>query len=302
MKNQISQFSFSYFWKEGFRNIFLYGFMSFAAVSVIVTCLLITGSVALISVNIDLKIQDLQKKSEISIFIDKALPQKEALALKSKLLKIDNVADAIFVSKEQALGEYRKQLGKEGDVLTEGWEDAKENPLRDGYRIRLKNIELLSDTMDKLSKTPYIANVQSDREVAGLLVKMRRVFDTISWTLIAALGCVSIFIISNTVKLALFARREEISIMKMVGATNWFIRWPFVIEGLLMGLASGLIAFFVQWGVYAKLKSTVEGAIGVFNMVDFSVLRLNVLLIFVIAGVVIGIGGAVLTIRRFLDV
>lgn len=299
MKNNCS---FSYFWKEGFRNIFLYGFMSFAAISVIVACLLITGSVALIAVNIDLEIEDLQKKSEISIFIDKTLSQEEAKGLKNAILKIDNVEEAIFVPKEQALKEYREQLGEQGDVLTEGWEDSKENPLRDGFRIRLKNIALLSDTIDKLSKTPNIANVQSDQEVAGLLVKMRHVFETISWTLIVALGCVSIFIISNTVKLALFARREEIAIMKMVGATNWFIRWPFVIEGLLMGIIGGLIAFFAQWGVYAKLKDTVESTIGAFKMVDFSVLQTNLLMVFVGAGVVIGIGGALLTIRRFLDV
>lgn len=297
MKNR---YSFSYFCREGIRNIFLYGFMSFAAVSVIVACLLITGSVALISVNIDMKIQDLQQQSEIVIYIEETVPRDEALKMQAQLLNIPNVAGAVFVSKEESLEDYRQQLGPDGAALTEGWED--ENPMRDGYRIQLKEISELPEVKAELEKMEKIGRVVSDEEVAGLLVKLRQVFDTISWTLVAALGCVSIFIISNTVKLAMFARREEISIMKMVGATNWFIRWPFVIEGLLMGLTGGAAAYLVQWGVYAKLKETVESMLGVFQMVEFSVLWPEVLAIFLIAGVIIGIGGSVLTIRRFLDV
>lgn len=156
MKKQNSHVNFSYFWKEGLQNIFLHGFMSFAAVSVIVACLLITGSVALITYNIDLNIQRLQDESEIVIFIDESLDDEQARALQGTLEKIDNVATVTFRSREEALESLRTE-DPEYSVVLEGF-DATNNPLRNEYHITLKDVTKTSQTVAQITAMPEVAN------------------------------------------------------------------------------------------------------------------------------------------------
>ncbi|WP_087065269.1 permease-like cell division protein FtsX [Intestinibacillus massiliensis] len=301
MKNRTrNHTSFSYYWKEGLKNIFLHGFMSFAAISIILACLLITGSVALISYNIDLKIVDLQKQSEIVVFLDDNLTLDEARGVEGKLLAISNVATAEFRSADEALTDFRDSLGKNADIL-EGFDSAN-NPLANEYHITLKDVTRTAETVEAIDKLPEVARHRVNEDTISMLVKVQRVFQIVSGALVIALGLISIFIISNTVKLAMFTRRDEIAIQKMVGATNWFIRWPFVIEGTVLGLFAGALAFFAQWGVYSKLAGVVGGVLPSFDFVPFASIRLLVLGVFLIAGVVVGVGGSVLTIRRFMDV
>lgn len=299
MKNR-THTGFSYFWKEGFRNIFLHGFMSFAAVSIILACLLITGSVALISYNIDLKIIDLQQQSEVIVFLQDDLSSTQAKNVEKKLLSIENIATATFRPADLALEDFRKSLGQNADIL-EGF-DSENNPLADEYHITLHDVSLTSQTVDEIVKVPEIARFSVNEDTISMLVKVQRVFQVISGALVIALGLISIFIISNTVKLAMFSRRDEIAIQKMVGATNWFIRWPFVIEGTALGLFAGALAFFAQWGIYAKLAELIVGVLPSFSFVPFDSIRILVLVVFLGTGVVIGVGGSVMTIRRFMDV
>lgn len=289
-----------YFWAEGIHNIFLNGFMSFAAVSIILACLLITGSVTLISYNIDLNIRELQQNSEIVLFVDESLSSGEARALESQISKIGNVKTVTFQPKEKSLEELRAQLGEDGDIL-EGY-DANNNFMRDGFRITLEDIALVHETEAEVSRISGIAKVVVQEKTLDALVKAQQVFRIVSLTLIAALGAISIFIISNTVKLAMFARREEIAIEKMVGATNWFIRWPFVIEGLLLGLTAGGLGALAEWGIYQKLAETVTSTLPAFSMAAFHDFSAIMIAIFFGSGVIIGVGGSVLSMRRFLDV
>ena len=239
-KRRNSKTGLSYFWSEGIHNIFLNGFMSFAAVSIILACLLITGSMALISYNIDLNIENLQADSEIMLYIDENFTSSEARAMEQDLLKIDNVKTVEFQSKEASLEDLRDQLGEDEDIL-DGY-NADNNFMRDGYRITLDDLSKADQTEEELKKVAGVAKVVVNEDTMDMLVRAQRVFRIVSVTLVAALGAISIFIISNTVKLAMLARREEIAIEKMVGATNWFIRWPFVIEGMLLGLVAGGLA------------------------------------------------------------
>ena len=299
-KRRNSKTGLSYFWSEGVHNIFLNGFMSFAAVSIILACLLITGSVTLISYNIDLNIRHLQEDSEIMLFVDESFTSGEARALQSELEEIDNVKSAEFQSKEESLEDLRDQLGEDGGIL-EGY-NSNNNFMRDGYRIKLNDISQAEQTEKQIAKIAGIAKVVVREDTLEMLVKARQVFRVVSVALIAALGAISIFIISNTVKLAMFARREEIAIEKMVGATNWFIRWPFIIEGMLLGLLAGILAALAEWGIYEKLASTVTGALSAFEMAGFQDFALIMVAIYLGAGVIIGVGGSVLSMRRFLDV
>ena len=292
--------SIGYFLKEGFRNIFLHGFMSFAAVSVIVVCLIITGTTALISYYINLNIVKLQNESEIIVYIEDTYTTEEARDMEDTILQVDNVATAEFEDKNQALEEYREELGDQADLL-DGF-DENNNPLRDAFHITMKDPSQVTATKAALESVEGIGNAVANEEVVARLIQIQRMFHAISVTLIVALGLISIFIIANTVKLAMLARRREISIQKMVGATNWFIRWPFVIEGLVLGLVAGGIAFGLEWALYDQLSDFILGNLPQFTMARFQELMFYVMGVFGGAGVIVGVCGSSLTIRRFMDV
>lgn len=292
--------SIGYFLKEGFRNIFLHGFMSFAAVSVIVVCLIITGTTALISYDINLNIVKLQNESEIIVYIEDTYTTEEARDMEDTILQVDNVATAEFEDKNQALEEYREELGDQADLL-DGFDETN-NPLRDAFHITMKDPSKVTATKAALESVEGIGNAVANEEVVARLIQIQRMFHAISVTLIVALGLISIFIIANTVKLAMLARRREISIQKMVGATNWFIRWPFVIEGLVLGLVAGGIAFGLEWALYDQLSDFILGNLPQFTMARFQELMFYVMGVFGGAGVIVGVCGSSLTIRRFMDV
>ncbi len=299
-KRRSSKTGISYFWSEGIHNIFLNGFMSFAAVTIILACLLITGSIVLISYNIDLNIKNLQEDSEIMLFIDESFTDEQAKDIQKELEKIKNVNTVQFQSAEQSLDDLRDQLGSDSDIL-DGY-NSDNNFMRNAYRVTLKNLESAEQTSQQIRKIDGVAKVVIQETTMQMLVNVQNVFRIVSFTLIAALGAISIVIIANTVKLAMFARREEIAIEKMVGATNWFIRWPFVIEGMVLGFISGGLAALAEWGIYEKLVETVTSAIPQFEMAQFHEFGMPLVFIFLGAGIIIGVGGSVLSMRRFLDV
>ncbi len=290
---------FVYFIREGLSSVFVHGFTSLAAMLVIAACLMITGLFALVAHNIDLQVRELEGKSEIVIYIDDSVSREDAQALGSKIRKIDNIKTAEFVTKEQLFEDYLDSLGEEAYVMEELRED---NPLRDSYQITMKDVSLHGETVKELEKLDGVAASSSMQEVSDRLVQIRSVVNMISVTLIALLGAVSVFIIANTVKLAMFARKEEIAVMKMVGATNHFIRAPFVVEGMFLGLCAALLAFGVQWGVYAYVTAQLAEGTAILTMVEFSTVWKPVLGLMAGAGLLLGVGGSVITIRRFLKV
>lgn len=297
-KNRIS--SIGFFLGEGFRNIFLHGFMSFAAVSVIVICLIITGTTALVSYNINLNILKLQNESEIIIYIEDTYTDEQARELRGIIMQVDNVQQAEFESRDVALENYRQQLGQNADLL-DGFNQTN-NPLRDAYHITMKDPAKVVATKAALESVDGVGSVVANEAVVAKLIQVQRMFQVIAVTLVIALGLISIFIIANTVKLAMLARRREISIQKMVGATNWFIRWPFVIEGLVLGLIACGIAFGLEWLLYNQLTGFIVGNLPQFTMAKFEDLMFYVLSVFGVAGIIVGVSGSSLTIRRFMDV
>ena len=228
---------FGYYWKEGLRNIFKHGFMSIAAIAIMVACLILTGTVTLIAYNIDLSIVDLQQSNEIVVWIDENLTTREAKDLQPQFEKISNIATVEFEDRDVALEKYREELGADASILEDY--NSSNNPLRNSYILTLKDSTKAEETIADIGMIEGVASVRADEAVIGKLIQIQHVFNIIALAMVAGLAVISIFIISNTVKLAMFARREEISIQKMVGATNWFIRWPFVIEGMIIGLIAG---------------------------------------------------------------
>ncbi len=288
-----------YFLTEGIRGLFLHGFMSFAAVGVIVACLLIMGSFTLLAVNIDSLVRGLEQQNELIAYVDESLTDAEARSVGTRINLLDNIANTIFVSKEDALEEFTDSFGQY-KFLLEGYED--NNNLRHRYRVFLMDISLVNETVAEIQTVAGVAEVHVDLEVANGLITFRRVIETVSFVLIVALLLVSIFIISNTIKLATFDRREEIGIMRIVGATKSFIRWPFVVEGFLLGMMAAVFAFFFQWIVYNTFADGVLSDVSQVQLISFGDMFLPILLIFVLTGFLVGVGGSLLTIRKFLRV
>ena len=283
--------------REGVRSIFTHGLMSFASVCMIVACLLIMGSFSLVAVNANAMLSELERDNEILAYVDDDYTDPEGL--QSRLEAIPNVTSATFVSKAQAMAEFKAQ--QDDPSL---FEDLPNNTLRDRYQIHVEDIEQMADTKAQLEQVNGIARVQAALEIADGFVMVRNVASAIAIILVVMLVVISIFIISNTIRLATFTRRDEIAIVKMCGATNWFIRWPFMIEGVILGLVGALLAFLVQWGVYGLLGRAManSGILSLIDTIPFSDMAGTVLLVFLLVGFAIGAGGSVLAIRKFLKV
>ena len=285
--------------KEGVRSIFTHGLMSFASVCMIVACLLIMGSFSLVAVNINGMLGQLEDENEFLAYVDDSLDSDQAKSLQAKLAEIPNVSSATYISKEEALEEFKAEQG-----YSDLFSDIPADTLRDRYSIHVEDIELMSDTVAAVEGVEGIAEVRAAMEIAEGFVMLRNVASAIAIILVAMLVLISVFIIANTIKLATFTRREEIAIMKMCGATNWFIRWPFLVEGIILGICGGLVAYVAQWGVYGLIgKAMVEsGILDIITMIPFQNLNAMLLTVFLLVGFVIGGGGSALAIRKFLKV
>ena len=291
-----------YHLREGFRSIFTHGLMSFAAVCMILACLIIMGSFSLVAINIDNTLGRYEAENEFIAYIDETLAEDEARALQSKLEAIPNVSSVTFMTAGEALKRYTERYtDSETRELFDGMDDS---VLRHRYRIHVDDLEQMGETVRQVEAVSGVAKVQWEQAISDGFVALRNVASAVAFILIAMLLVISLFIIANTIKLATFYRREEIAIMKMCGATNAFVRWPFVVEGMLLGLTGALIAFFVQWGIYQLVaKLIIQGnGLSLVTMTSYTSMAPNILLVFCGTGALIGVGGSLLAIRKFLQV
>ena len=291
--------NFGYLLKEGIRGIFLHGFMSFAAVCVTVACLLIVGSFSILIYNVNIMVDDLDKTNEILVYVDETLQDAEARSVGTRINIISNVLEAKFVSREQALESF--VADHQGDDAFSGV-DAKD--LRHRYVVTLMDNSLMKQTVAELENIPGVANISAAYELAEGFTTIQNMLQIVSVAVIAVLLVVSLLIISNTVKLAMYDRRDEIAIMKMVGATNAFIRLPFVVEGFTLGMLGAALAFGVEWLMYDALLANLNSidTLHLFSFVPFTELLLPMIITFVSAGLFVGILGSWASIRKFMDV
>lgn len=290
---------FTYFFKEGAGNMFSHGFMSFAAIGVTVACLLIMGTFSLVAYNLNENLKELQQENAVLAFVDEALTDEEARALQPKLEGLTGVADCTFVSREEARDSYVEQYD-EDDL----YKDLEAEIFRHRYVIHLTDLELMGQMSEELKQVEGVAKIRADESISNGFITVRNIAGVLSMALIAILLIVSVFIMSNTVKLTTFDRRDEIAIMKMVGATDSFIRWPFVYEGLLLGLSGAAIAFGLQWVLYAGIVQGVQNSdtLQLLNLVAFETIWKPVAVVFGVVGLFVGVGGSLTAIRKFLRV
>ena len=293
------RFDAGYYFSEGFHSIFTHGFMSFAAVCMIVACLLIMGSFSLVAVNLDNMLGDLEDQNKLAVYIDDSYTEEEARALESTLAEVPNVTELSFVTAGTAMEDFKAQRGH-----VEILEDLPDEVLRDRYYVHVSDIEQMAETKAALEQVEGVGDVWAAVEVAEGFVLVRNIATGVALILIGILLVVSLFIIANTIKLATFYRREEIAIMKMCGATDGFIQWPFVVEGLVLGLTGALVAFFAQWGLYHLVgKLVIQGnGLSLVTMVGYTSMIEIILPVFCAVGALIGVGGSLVAIHKFLQV
>ncbi|MGM9615778.1 MAG: permease-like cell division protein FtsX [Oscillospiraceae bacterium] len=288
-----------YLIKEGFKSITTHGFMSFATVTIVIACLVIMGSFALIAANISGMLDELEANNEVIAYVEETLSEEEARALQDDIEYIGNVSSVEFVTREQAMEEFASQYDDE--TL---FQDVDSTVFRDRYVIYLHDIGLMEQTQQDLSRINGIAKVNAYLEVAEGFVTVRNVVSAVSLILIVVLVVVSVFIMSNTVKLATYSRREEIAIMKMVGASNGFIRFPFIVEGLVLGILGGALGFLLEWGIYDIVTNRImTGLMGnLITVIPFDSVKMIVLAIYIGVGIVVGAFGSSIAIRNYLRV
>ncbi len=291
--------NFGYFVHEGLSNMFSHGFMSFAAIGITVACLLIMGTFTLVAVNANELLVDLEQENEILAYVDDSYTSAQAKALQKKLEALDNVASALYISKQEAMETFAAEYPDE-----ELFQNLDPEIFEDRYAIKILDLERQSETVEQVRALEGISEVNAHEEIAGGFITVRNIATVVCVALIAILFVVSVFIISNTIKLTTFDRREEIAIMRMVGATNGFIRWPFVYEGFMLGLLSAVIGFFLQWGLYEAVARGVgnNDTLQLIHVVPFQQLWPVVAGTFAAAGILIGVGGSLSAIRKFLQV
>ena len=288
-----------YLMKEGIRGIFLHGFMSFAAVCVTVACLLIVGSFSCLTYNVSLMVEDLNKTNQIVVYVDEKLSEAEARSLTTPINVLDNVYRTEFVTREQALKDFVANH-KEGELFS----DMEASDLRHRIIVVLEDNDRMRETVAAIEKINGVGDISASYALAEGFSTIENVLHITSLVVIAVLLVVSLLIISNTVKLAMFDRRDEIAIMKMVGATNGFIRLPYVVEGFILGMLGAAAAFGLQWLLYDAMLVWLEEmqTLDLFSFVPFEELLVPMVCIFAAAGLFVGIVGSWTSIRKFLNV
>ncbi|MCR5731012.1 MAG: permease-like cell division protein FtsX [Ruminococcus sp.] len=291
---------------QGVENIWKNKMMAFATFCVLLISLLLVGIASLFYINMNRMIIGLGDKNEISVFMDVGASDEDVKKAEEAIRAISNVNTIEFKSKEDALESQKKDLPKAKKLIENYITDAEFMP--DGFSVTVKDNDTIADTTAEIQKIAKIQKAYSSPQVAEFLKELRKVVSLIAGAVIITLAIVSMIMISNTTKASVYARREEIQIMKYVGATNAFIRMPFFVEGMVTGLFSGAGAFFITWALYRSIyrvllkQSSLMNAFGLKSLVPFADIMIIVLIAYLVVGSLIGALGSVISTRKHIDV
>ena len=297
--------SFRYLLREGIRSLWVNRLMSFASIGVLVSCLLLIGAASLFSVNVNSMVGYIENQNEVVVFLDDDLTESRIDEIKGQLKALDNVTGVDFVSKEEGLAEQMEIFGDDKEYFKDLVDD---NPIPDTFYVKMRSLDILSDTVGQIRAIDGVYEVNAPTDVAGIVVSIKNIVYIAGIVIVAILIAVSFLIIANTIKITVFNRRKEIGIMKYVGATDTFIRFPFFVEGLALGLISGLLAYGILAGgycyLYSKVSAGYSGWMELFfaNMIPFSGISLKMLLGICGCSVIIGTVGSTVFVKKYLKV
>lgn len=290
------------FWrhiKESFKSIKRNGWMTVAAVSAVAVTLLLVGSFIAILMNVNKLATDVEEDVSVRIYIDLAAEEEDQKALQQNLEELDEVEQVVFSSRDDELSQV---IGSYGDEF--GLFEGDDNPLHDVFIVNTAAPEVTSDVADQAEEMNYVADVNYGGATADRLFEVMATVRNVGAVIIVALIFTAVFLIANTIRITIFSRRTEIEIMKLVGATNWFIRWPFLIEGALIGFIGALIPVSIISYIYLRGFDTIMTYLSgtYFALLAPNPFLVQLVVLLLTIGVVIGAIGSSLSIRKFLKV
>lgn len=287
-----------YLTQEGIKNIGTNRLMSVASIAVLMSCLVMIGSAVLIFFNVDSLLKNIEDQNIIMVFVDVGSDDATVRGVERQIGKMENIQSCEFVSKAEAYNKVLESLGSNASLLS----DSDDSFLPDGFRLTVKDMEQFAVTVSQLQSIEHVLSVQQNSDLATKLSRVRRAVSYVSLCVIVLLFVVSLFIIANTVRITMFSRKLEISIMKAVGATNWFIRWPFLIEGITIGLISAVLGFGVLYLIYFLASDSLLAIFGLLgnSLVDFWEYAVYIAVGFVVVSILTGGIGSVFSIGRYL--
>lgn len=287
--------SLGYLTKEGFRNVWVNRLMSLASVTVLMACLVIIGLGAMLFFNINALLDEIESQNVIMVYIEDGTTDEQIEQLNNDIYDLGNIQDCIFVSKEEAFENSKSELGEDAALL-----EGMENPMPDAYKVVVTDMTLFKQTVKGLNGLEHIETVRENSDVADKLIDIRQAVTIVIAGMVLLLFIVSLFIIANTIRITMFSRRLEISIMKAVGATNWFIRWPFMIEGVVIGIISSLVSFGVLAGLYYGIAYVFKDLLQLFEPVAFGQYAGYIFLLFALIGTFTGSIGSLISMGKYL--
>ena len=293
--------SLRYLFKEGFRNTWSNRMMSIASICVLMSCLVLIGCASMIFLNIESLLGRIEVENVVMVYIQDGTTDADINAMGDSLKKMDNIKEVEFVSKESA---WQEQLDTMEEAQAKFFtEISSDIPLPDAYKVTVNDLSQFDSTVDQIKQLQHIDTIRENKDLAQKLVTIRHGVEVISVVIVAVLLAISVFIIQNTIKLTVYSRRLEISIMKSVGATNGFVRLPFVVEGMILGVISGVISLGLVWAFYEFAINQFGDLISSLGLeaLKFSNYALPMLGIFIAIGIVTGVGGALLSMGKYLN-
>ena len=288
--------------REGVKNLGRNGWMSFASISAVTITLLILGVFLILAMNVNYFAQSVEKQVEIRVFLDVLATPENVKQVEENIKAIPEVSTVAFIPKDEGLKQFKESLGEKA-YLFEGLEE--ENPLPDAFVVKTKDPKQTSAAAVKIKNLQYVESLNYGEGTVEKLFAWTGALRNVGIVFIAGLGFTAMFLIANTIKLTIVARRREIEIMKLVGATNWFIRWPFFVEGLLMGITGALIPIILLTAGYYYLLDAIQSsfeASQLFKLLPLFPLMNQVAGALLAIGAFIGIWGSLVSVRRFLRV
>ena len=287
-----------YLTREGARCIRSNRLMSVASIVVLTSCLLLIGLGALLFANINVALKGIQSQNVIIAYLDDGISREEAATVGQDIRMIPDVDHVTFVSKEEAYQQQLKSLGEDADVM----DGLDSNPLPDSYEVTLKSLDRYSSVETQLRAVNHVQKIRGNSELASKVRRVRSNVSAVSIGVFVLLLLVSLFIIANTVRVTMFNRRREISIMKAVGATNWFIRWPFLVEGMIIGAGSSVAGVLLVWLVYGLSMRSLRTVFELLGSqpIPFSHAVGWLFLGFLVIGMLAGVLGSSLSMARYL--
>ncbi|HHV96968.1 MAG TPA: ABC transporter permease [Clostridiaceae bacterium] len=292
-----------YIFNEGVKNVYKNRLMSLASISTITASLIIFGIFYLIIANINHNIMKLKEQPEMQVFCNPELDDMGVKLVQNALIRNSNIAEVTMVTKEEAFEKIKEMLDEDADLL----EGLDSSFLPVSFIIKLKDIANSGEVVKELKKINGVDKVTYPQKTMEIISKFTNWIHVISIVLTAILLIISVFIISNTIKLTVFARRKEISIMKYIGATNWFIRWPFIVEGILIGFIGAAVSFVISGFFYNRIENRftqelIQAGTDIITLLKFNEINLPMLVMFMFLGCTVGAFGSIISIRRYLKV